>query len=67
MCRGKFSGETRLRSLDYAREHAIDCIVAGSRGLSRIQGWLLGSVSRKLVHYAECSVLIIKSLENGAK
>ena len=24
------------------------------------KGWLLGSVSRKLVHYANCSVLIAK-------
>jgi nucleotide-binding universal stress UspA family protein len=54
-------GDAATVVLDYAREHAINLIVAGSRGLSRIQGWLLGSVSRKLVHYAECSVLIVKS------
>jgi nucleotide-binding universal stress UspA family protein len=25
-----------------------------------VTSWLLGSVSRKLVHYANCSVLIVK-------
>jgi nucleotide-binding universal stress UspA family protein len=35
-------------------------IVAGSRGLSEFQGWWMGSVSRKLVHYSNCSVLIVK-------
>jgi len=54
-------GDAATVVLDYAHQNSIDLIVAGSRGLSRIQGWLLGSVSRKLVHYAECSVLIIKS------
>lgn len=54
-------GDAATVVLEYAREHSIDLIVAGSRGLSRIQSWLLGSVSRKLVHYADCSVLIIKS------
>lgn len=46
--------------LAYAREQEIDLIVAGSRGLSQVRGWLLGSLSRKLIHYAGCSVLIVK-------
>lgn len=41
-------------------EQQIDMVVCGSRGLSAVTGWLLGSVSRKLVHYAGCSVLIVK-------
>jgi len=58
-------GDAATVVLEFAKEHSIDLIVAGSRGLSRIQGWLLGSVSRKLVHYAECSVLLVKSqIEN---
>ena len=60
-------GDAATVVLAYASEHEIDLIVAGSRGLSRIQGWLLGSVSRKLVHYASCSVLIIKSPEMNSK
>jgi nucleotide-binding universal stress UspA family protein len=46
--------------IHYARSNAIDLIACGSRGLSPVASWLLGSVSRKLVHYANCSVLIVK-------
>jgi nucleotide-binding universal stress UspA family protein len=53
-------GDAATEIIQYARDHHIDLIVAGSRGLSEIRSWLLGSVSRKLVHYANCSVLIIK-------
>jgi len=41
--------------------NGIDLIVVGSRGLSAIKGWWMGSVSRKLVHYSGCSVLVVKS------
>lgn len=54
-------GDAATEILEYTKEHNIDLIVAGSRGLSRMRGWLLGSVSRKLVHYANSSVLIVKS------
>ena len=53
-------GDAATEILAYIGEHKIDLIVAGSRGLSPISSWLLGSVSRKLVHYASCSVLIVK-------
>lgn len=53
-------GDAATEILAYAKDNPVDLIVAGSRGLSAISGWLLGSVSRKLVHYAGCSVLIVK-------
>jgi nucleotide-binding universal stress UspA family protein len=53
-------GDTATEILQFISQHNIDLIVAGSRGLSQVKGWLLGSVSRKLVHYANCSVLIVK-------
>lgn len=53
-------GDATSEILNYAQEIDADLIVAGSRGLSQIQGWLLGSVSRKLVHYSKSSVLIVK-------
>ncbi|MFN2236126.1 MAG: universal stress protein, partial [Anaerolineales bacterium] len=53
-------GDAATEILEYAKTEDIDLIISGSRGLSEFKGWLLGSVSRKLVHYADCSVLIVK-------
>jgi nucleotide-binding universal stress UspA family protein len=53
-------GDAATEIIDYVREEKIDLIIVGSRGLSTFRSWLLGSVSRKLVHYADCSVLIVK-------
>jgi nucleotide-binding universal stress UspA family protein len=53
-------GDAATEILKYAQNIDADLIVAGSRGLSQVQGWLLGSVSRKLVHYSGGSVLIVK-------
>ena len=53
-------GDAATETLELAREEDIDLLVCGSRGLNPVSGWLLGSVSRKLVHYAPCSVLIVK-------
>jgi len=55
------SGDAATEILGYAKRNNIDLIVTGSRGLNPVQGWLLGSVSRKLVHYASCSVLVVRS------
>jgi len=53
-------GDAATEIIDYAREAQIDLITVGSRGLGEFKSWLLGSVSRKLVHYADCSVLVVK-------
>lgn len=46
--------------IEAVNANGINLIVVGSRGLSAIRGWWLGSVSRKLVHYSGCSVLVVK-------
>jgi nucleotide-binding universal stress UspA family protein len=53
-------GDAATEILQFAKEKQVDLIVAGSRGLSRVSAWLLGSVSRKLIHYAKCSVLVVR-------
>ena len=56
-------GDAATEIMEYTDKEDMDLIVAGSRGLSQFQGWLMGSVSRKLVHYSNCSVLIVKQPE----
>lgn len=55
-------GDAATEIIQHARDQQMDLIIAGSRGLSEVQGWILGSVSRKLVHYAPCSVLVVRGL-----
>ena len=38
----------------------VDLIVVGSRGLTEVRGFLLGSVSDKVSHHAKCPALIVK-------
>lgn len=54
-------GDPASQILAYSQMRGIDLIVAGSRGLSAIEGWWWGSVSRKLVHYAHSSVLSVRT------
>jgi nucleotide-binding universal stress UspA family protein len=46
--------------LDVSRESDADLIVIGARGLTGIRRFLLGSVSSKLAHHAECSLMIVR-------
>ena len=46
--------------IEFAKEKAVDVIVLGSRGFRGIKGKLLGSVSRKVSHAADCTCIIVK-------
>lgn len=43
-----------------AAEEKADLLVLGSRGLGRIQGFLLGSVSQRVLQEAPCACLVVK-------
>jgi len=43
-----------------AAEEQADIIVMGHRGKSLVQRWLLGSVSKRVISYAPCSVLVAR-------
>ena len=55
-------GDAATEIIEHTNNYGIDLIVTGSRGLSTVKSWLLGSVSRKLVHYAGCSVLVVREI-----
>jgi nucleotide-binding universal stress UspA family protein len=46
--------------LRIADRHRADLIVMGSKGLTGLERYLLGSVSRKVARHALCSVLVVK-------
>jgi nucleotide-binding universal stress UspA family protein len=46
--------------LEVASAQNADLIVVGSRGLSGIQRFLLGSVSARVSEHAKCSVMIVR-------
>lgn len=43
-----------------AEKHASDLIIVGRRGISRVERFLLGSVSSRVVNHAKCDVLVVK-------
>ena len=43
-----------------AADEKADLIVLGSRGLSQVKAFLLGSVSDKVSHHAKCPTLIVR-------
>ena len=59
--------ETRLREgvpaeelLRAASDEKVDLMVLGSRGLSQVKAFFLGSVSDKVSHHAKCPTLIAR-------
>lgn len=53
-------GDPTEELLSYARNGGIDMIVMGRRGVGRIEGLLMGSVSSKVSALADCAVLTVK-------
>jgi nucleotide-binding universal stress UspA family protein len=46
--------------IEAARAGDVDLVVIGARGLGTIKRLLLGSVSERVLHRVECSVLVVK-------
>lgn len=53
-------GQPADKILIKAKEENFDLIIIGSRGLSQIKGYLMGSVSNRVSRHATCPVLIIR-------
>lgn len=44
----------------YAKENGFDQIIMGQKGKSKMENWLLGSVSKRVSTYSPCTVTIVK-------
>ena len=53
-------GDPTEQILDYTRNSDVDMIVMGRRGVGRVEGLLVGSVSSKVSTLADCAVLTVK-------
>lgn len=54
------SGHAAEKIVETARRRGIDLVVMGSRGLTNIRQFLLGSVSHKVIQHSHTSVLIVR-------
>jgi len=43
-----------------AKEKGVSLIIIGTRGMTGVTRWVMGSVSSKVVNHAPCSVLVIR-------
>jgi nucleotide-binding universal stress UspA family protein len=53
-------GDPAEQLLDYAGGNGVDMMVMGRRGVGRVEGLLMGSVSTKMSALADCAVLTVK-------
>jgi 3-phenylpropionate/trans-cinnamate dioxygenase ferredoxin reductase component len=56
-------GDPADRIVETAEREDADLVVVGSRGLSGVRRWVLGSVSDRVAHYAPADVLIVRTTE----
>ena len=45
--------------LNSAKKNQADLIIMGTRGMGALKGLLVGSVSRKVIHLADCPVMVV--------
>jgi nucleotide-binding universal stress UspA family protein len=53
-------GDPAKAILEVAQGEGVDLIIMGRRGMSDLAGLLLGSVTHKVTHLAECACLTVK-------
>lgn len=54
------TGDPRVVIVDVAATWSADLIVVGSRGLTGVKRWLLGSVAQSVLRHAPCSVEVVR-------
>lgn len=61
------SGDPRLVLLREARDWGADCIFIGSRGLTGIERFVLGSVSSSVAVHAPCTVEVVRKRRRAGR
>jgi len=54
------AGHPAEQIIHLANEEAVDMIVMGHRGEGFVGRWLLGSVSKRVLSYAHCTVTVVR-------
>ncbi|GIP36780.1 universal stress protein [Paenibacillus sp. J31TS4] len=54
------NGEPDITVVEYANSRTFDVLILGSRGLNKLQEFVLGSTSHKVAKRASCPVMIVK-------
>ncbi|MFN3478305.1 MAG: universal stress protein, partial [bacterium] len=53
-------GHAAEQIIKFSKENKIDIIVVGRKGKSKLEDFIIGSVSRRLAAYSPCTVIIVK-------
>jgi nucleotide-binding universal stress UspA family protein len=53
-------GHAAQQILDHAAVQVVDLIVMGHRGRGMLDRWRLGSVTHRVISYAECAVTVVR-------
>ncbi|SFH29416.1 Nucleotide-binding universal stress protein, UspA family [Desulfotomaculum arcticum] len=53
-------GDPSTEIITKAKKGQYDLVVIGNRGLGALSGFIMGSVSRRVVRHASCPVLIVR-------
>jgi nucleotide-binding universal stress UspA family protein len=53
------TGDAATAILDAARRARTDFLVVGRHGFGSLTGWLLGSISQKIMSLAPCKVIVV--------
>jgi nucleotide-binding universal stress UspA family protein len=53
-------GNPAREIMEFARENDVDMIIMGSRGAGKVEMLMLGSVSNKVCHLADCTCVTVK-------
>ena len=53
-------GHPAEQIVHYAEQNGVDHIVLGDRGNTFFRRWLIGSVSKQVIHYAHCTTTVVR-------